>query len=32
MDNITALSAEGSRLAVEAIPERPSGTSRWRGR
>jgi methyltransferase (TIGR00027 family) len=23
MDNITALSAEGSRLAVEAIPERP---------
>ena len=23
MDNITALSAEGSRLAVEAIPDRP---------
>jgi methyltransferase (TIGR00027 family) len=42
MDNITALSAEGSRLAVEAIPDRPQrdteraremmrrSTSKWR--
>jgi methyltransferase (TIGR00027 family) len=42
MDNITALSAEGSRLAVEAIPNRPqrdteqaremmrTATARWR--
>jgi O-methyltransferase involved in polyketide biosynthesis len=27
MDNITALSAEGSRLAVEAIPDRPERDS-----
>ena len=32
LDNISALSADGSRLAVEAIPDMPQHDARKRGR